>query len=189
MTEVSGDVLKGSRPCIAPLMVAVILVVVVAVARIGGYVFGFTGPSTGGGSTSTVTVGSLSSVSNGHTTTVTIGSATSTGLTTGTQAYENYQGSYTYVTPLGPLGINDSSGKPVEWNSTQTVTGTFTFSISPDNYSGTGSGQGSITVATHGYCTGTATVPYTFTIQAFHIPGQNFEIAFNTPNQSKVTEQ
>lgn len=189
MVNGSVQTLKGSSRGVAPLVIAVVLVVVVAVAGIGVYVFVFTGPSTGGGSTSTVTVGNLSSVPSGHTTTVTIGSTTSTGPTTGTQGYENYQGNYTYVTPLGPFGINDSSGGPVEWNSTQTATGSFTFSINPATYIGTGSGQGSITVTTRGYCTGTVTVPYTFTVQATHVPGENFEIAFGTPTPSNATVQ
>jgi hypothetical protein len=178
-----------SRLGIAPLVIAVILVVVVAVAGIGVYVFVFTGPGAGGSSTSTVTVGNASSVTNSHTSTVTIGSTVSTGPAAGTQGYENYRGSYTYVTPLGPFGINDSSGKPVEWNSTQTATGSFTFSVNPATYIGTGSGQGSITVTTHGYCTGTVTVPYTFTIQVAHPPGENFIISFNTPTPSTVMVQ
>jgi len=182
--------MKGrSRPGIAPLVIAIVLVVVVAVAGVGVYVFVFTAQSTGGSSTPTVTVGNPSSVTNGHTTTLTIGSTTSTGPATGSQGYENYQGSYTYVTPLGPFGINDSSGKPVEWNSTQTATGTFTFFLNPATYVGSGSGQGSITVTTKGYCTGTATVPYTFTIQVAHPPGENYLISFDTPAPSNVTVQ
>jgi len=177
------------RSAITTLMIAVILVVVMAVAGVGVYVFVFTGPSTGDSSTPTVTIGNTSSLANSQTSTVTIGSTTSAVPTTATQGYENYRGSYTYVTPLGPFGINDSSGKPVEWNSTQTATGSFTFSINPATYLGTGTGQGSITVTTHGYCTGAVTVPYTFTIQATHPPGENFEISFNTPTPSTVMVQ
>jgi hypothetical protein len=183
--------MKGkSHSAIAPLVLAVILVVIIAVAGVGVYVFVFSGTTTGSGeSTPTVTIGNTSSVTNSRTSTVTIGATTSTGPTTGTQGYENYKGDFTYVTPLGPFGINDSSGKPVEWNSTQTSTGSFTFSINPATYLGTGSGQGSITVATLGYCTGTVTIPYTFTIQAGHLPNSNFEIAFNTPSPSNATVQ
>ena len=176
------------RSAITTLVIAVILVVVIAVAGVGVYVFVFTGSSTGDSSTSTVTIGNASSLTNSQTSTVTIGSTTSA-PTTATHGYENYKGSYTYVTPLGPFGINDSSGKPVEWNSTQTATGSFTFSINPATYIGTGTGQGSITVTTHGYCTGAVTVPYTFTIQATHPPGENFEISFNPPTPSTVMVQ
>jgi hypothetical protein len=112
----------------------------------------------------------------------------STGLQSGAQD-DNYKGTFAYVTPLGPFGINDSSGKPVEWNSTQTASGSFAFSINSATYFGTGSGQGSITVATRGYCTGTVTVPYTFTIQVTHPPDENFEIAFNTPTPSSAMVQ
>lgn len=154
-----------------------------AVAGVGVYVLVFTGTGTGGSSASTVTIGSVSSATNGQTSTITIGPTTSTG----TQGRVNYKGTFTYVTPLGPFGINDSSGKPVEWNSTQTASGSFTFSIDPATYLGTGSGQGSITVATHGYCTGTVTVPYTFPIQVAHPPGENFIISFDPPTPSNVT--
>ena len=172
------------------MVLAVVLVVVIAVAGFGVYIFVFTGASNGsGGSAPTVTIGSTSSLPSGQTSTVTIGPTTSTNPTTGTQGNQNYKGDFTYVTPLGPFGINDSSGKPVEWNSTQTATGSFTFSINPATYLGTGSGQGSITVATHGYCTGTVTVPYTFTIQAGRLPGSNYEIAFETPTPSNATVQ
>jgi len=182
---------KGaSRSGIATLVLAVILLVVIAVAGVGVYVFVFTATTTGGGgSTPTVTIGNTLSVTNGHTSTVTIGPPTSTGPTTGTQGYENYKGTFTYANPLGPFGINDSSGKPVEWNSTQTASGSFTFSIDPSTYVGAGSGQGSITVTTQGYCTGTVTVPYTFTIQATHAPGENFIISFNTPTPSNANVQ
>jgi len=179
----------GGRSGIATLVLTVVLVVVIAVAGFGVYVLVFTGVTTGGSSTPTVTIGNASSLTNSPTSTVTIGPTTSTNPTAGTQGYESYKGDFTYVTPLGPFGINDSSGKPVEWNSTQTAIGSFTFSINPATYLGTGSGQGSITVATHGYCTGSVTIPYTFTIQAGHLPGSNFEIAFGTPAPSNATVQ
>lgn len=177
---------KGrSRPGVATLAIVVILVVVVAVAGAGVYVFVLTGPSTGSSTTPTVTIGNASSVTNGHTSTVTVGPSTSTG----TQGYENYKGTFVYANPLGPFGINDSSGKPVEWNSTLSASGSFTFSINPATYIGSGSGQGSITVATHGYCTGTATVQYTFSITVAHPPGENMIISFNTPAPSSVMVQ
>ena len=108
---------------------------------------------------------------------------------TPTNGVKTYKGTFTYIAPLGPFGINDSSGKPVEWNSTQTASGTFTFSVNPLNYTGTGTGQGSITVSTQGYCSGSVTVPYTFTIQAVDIPGSEFEVAFNTPTPSSAMVQ
>jgi hypothetical protein len=98
-----------------------------------------------------------------------------------------YKGTFSYVVPLGPSGINDSTGKPVQWNSTQTSSGTFTFSINPQNYSGSGSGRGMITVATKGFCTGSETVSYTFAIEAFHLPGENITVAFENPSVANVT--
>ena len=179
----------GGRSGIATVVLAVVLVVVLAVAGFGVYVFVFTGATTRGSSAPTVTIGDTSSPTDSHTSTVTIGPTTSTNPTTGTRGYENYKGEFTYVTPLGPFGINDSSGKPVECNSTQTATGSFIFSINPATYLGTGNGQGSITVTTRGYCTGTVTVPYTFTIQVGHPPGANYEISFNPPTPSNATVQ
>lgn len=172
---------KGSRSGIARLMVAVTLVVIVAVAGIGVYLSLFAGPGSGTGSTSTVTVGNLSSVTSSRTST--------TGGTTSAQGYENYQGSYTYTNPIGPFGVSDSGGGLLEWNSTQTASGSFTFSVDTATYVGTGSGRGNITVATRGYCTGTVTVPYTFTIQVAHPPGENFIISFNPPTPSNATVQ
>jgi hypothetical protein len=101
----------------------------------------------------------------------------------------NFKGDFTYVTPIGPSGINDSSGKPIQWNSTQTASGTFAFSINPTTYIGTGSGEGNITVDTRGYCIGTTTVHYTFTINAVHAPGEFYEISFNTPSPPTVKVQ
>jgi len=154
-------------------VIVIVVIVVVAVAGVGAYEFVFSVPSATGGKSTT--------------TTLVIGTTTSSDQTSSAPGSQTYRGTFTYVTPLGPFGINDSSGKPVEWNSTQSVSGTFTFSINPATYIGTGSGQGTIIVATHGYCTGSTTVQYTFTIEAVHPPGQNFEISFNPPTPSTVT--
>lgn len=106
---------------------------------------------------------------------------TSTSASTALGSYQTYRGTFNYITPLGPLGINYSNGKLSQWNSTQTASGTFTFSINSLTYTGNGTGQGSITVSTQGYCTGSVIVPYTFTITATDVPGENFIVAFNTP--------
>ena len=45
-------------------------------------------------------------------------------------------------------------------------------------------------MTTIGYCTGTTTLPYTFAIQAAHIPNlTNFTIVFNPPTPSTVSVQ
>jgi hypothetical protein len=161
------------RPGIATLVIVVVVVVVLAVAGAAVYVFAFTSPGTPGAGTTT--------------TTLKIGTTVSYASTSTSQGYEYYKGTFTYTNPLGPFGINDSSGKPVEWNSTQTASGTFTFSINTATYLGTGSGQGTITVTTRGYCTGTAVVPYTFTITAGHPPGESYFVGFENPTPENVT--
>ena len=172
------------RPAITTIVLVVVLVVVIAVAAVA-YVFVFANPSSPGAKTTTSTLSIGTARSDLPTTSVTIGSST-----TGSQSYDDFSGTYTYTAPLGPSGINDSTGKPIQWNSTQTATGSFTFSIDPSTYLGSGSGQGSITVATRGYCTGSSTVKYTFGIQAQHIPGSNnVSIGFDLPTPPTVMVQ
>ena len=175
-----------TRPAIATIVLVIVVIVVIAAAGVA-YAFVFASPSTPGAKTTTTTSTLIigTSSSNLPTTTVTIGSST-----TGTQSYEDFSGNYTFTIPLGPSGINDSTGKPIQWNSTQTATGSFTFSINPSTYLGSGSGQGSITVTTRGYCTGSSTVQYTFGIEAQHIPGtNNVSIGFNLPTPPTVMVQ
>ena len=162
------------RTGIATLAIVVVVVVVIVVAGVGTYLLVINVPNTSGAKAST---------------TLTIGTTISIAPTSSAQGYQYYQGTFAYTVPLGPSGINDSSGKPVIWNSTQTASGSFTFSINPSIYSGSGSGEGSITVTTRGYCTGTMTVQYTFTITAAHPPGENFTIGFSTPTPSSVMVQ
>ena len=172
MTKLKERLRSTRRLGVAPLLLAVVLVVVVIVAGVGVYVFVLSASGT-----------------SGKTSTTTLGPTESSVTTSASQSGQNYKGSFTYANPLGPFGINDSSGKPVEWNSTQSATGTFTFSIDPATYIGTGVGSGSITVSTQGYCTGSTTVQYTFNITATHVPGENFVISFNTPTPPSVTVQ
>ena len=172
------------RSAITTVMLVVVLVVVVAVAGVA-YVFVFASPGSPGAKTTTSTMIIGTAISSVPTTTLTVGS-----LTTGTQSYEEFSGTFTYTVPLGPSGINDSTGKPIQWNSTQSATGSFTFSINPSTYLGSGSGHGSITVATRGYCTGSSTVPYTFAIEAVNEPGtKNVTIDFDNPTPSTVMVQ
>ena len=172
------------RRAITTILLVVVVVVVVAVAGVA-YVFVFATPSSPSAKTTTSTFTIGTATSNVPTTTVTVGSST-----TGTQSYEDFSGTYTFTIPLGPSGINDSTGKPIQWNSTQTAKGSFTFSINPSTYLGSGSGQGSITVTTRGYCTGSSTVQYSFGIEAQHIPGtNNVTIDFNDPTPSTVMVQ
>jgi len=183
VVQVEGKIMKP-RPAITTIVLVAVVVVVIAGAGVA-YVFVFSSPGSPGAKTTTSTLSIGATTSNVPTTTVTVGSST-----TGTQSYQDFSGTYTYIVPLGPSGINDSTGKPIQWNSTQTATGSFTFSINPSTYLGSGSGQGSITVSTRGYCTGSNTVQYTFGIEPEDIPGtKNVSIAFNIPTPSTVMVQ
>jgi hypothetical protein len=161
--------LKDDRKGIAPLVLVLILAIILAVAGLGVYLLVLSPPPPGGTTASTT--------------------RTSSSSTTGGVAGMDYKGNFTYVQPLGPFGINDSSGKPVEWNSTQSASGTFSFTIDPATYIGSGTGHGSIIVTTQGYCTGSTTIPYSFNITAVHPPGSGFEIDFNPPSPPSVMVQ
>jgi hypothetical protein len=173
---------------VAVPVVAIAIVLVVALGGLAYYfVFSPGGPPSSTTSTTTLIISPSGTTSESSTVRSTISPSSST--SSSASSNRTYAGTFTYINPLGPFGINDSSGKPVEWNSTQTASGAFTFSIDPTTYIGSGRGQGSITVATRGYCTGSVTVPYTFTITAVHPPGENFEISFNTPSPPSAMVQ
>ncbi|HYB76494.1 MAG TPA: hypothetical protein VEC08_06015 [Nitrososphaerales archaeon] len=176
------------RTGVATATIVVVLVVIIAVAGAGTYVFVFSSPNSHGAkttTTSTLKVGT--SLTSGPTVTQTLGVGTTA---TGTQSNLTYEGTFMYTVPLGPSGINDSTGKPIQWNSTQTASGSFTFSINPATYLGSGRGHGSITVTTRGYCTGSSTVPYTFSISAVNLPEtKNISISFDDPTPTNITVQ
>lgn len=157
---------------VTPIVIVIVVVVVIAVAGVGTYLFVFSGRG----------------MSNGRAT-VSISSTLSSQSTSSVPGQQNYKGDFTYTAPIGPFGLNGGGGALQEWNSTQSASGSFTFSINPATYTGTGSGQGTITVATHGYCTGSTTLQYMFTVQAAYPPGENMTIAFNPPSPSNVTVQ
>jgi len=169
-------------------MLVVVLVVVIVVAGVA-YVFVFKSPGSPGAKTTTSTLivsTSTSGLPKATTTETIVGATTSSG----SGSYKDFTGTFTFTIPLGPSGINDSTGKPIQWNSTQTASGTFTFSINTATYLGTGTGKGSITVATRGYCTGSSTVQYTFGITAEEIPGTaNVTIGFDLPTPPTVMVQ
>jgi hypothetical protein len=107
---------------------------------------------------------------------------------TGTSGIKTYSGNYNYTNPEGPGGERVFSNNTVQtYSSLQFAVGSFTFSINPQNYSGTGSGHGTMIVTTTGFCSGNVTVPYTFTIQATNLPGQNITISFSLPTPANAT--
>ena len=173
------------RPGIAPLVLAIVIVVVIVVAGVGTYILVLAPAGSTASTTSSVTI-SIGTTTHKSTPG---GATTSTFSQSSVQGSENYKGTYSYINPLGPSGINDSSGKPVQWNSTMTASGSFTFSVDPSTYIGSGTGQGSITVNTRGYCVGTVTFQYTFNITVAHPPGENYIISFNLPTPSTAMVQ
>ena len=178
-----GQLITKRRPGITTVVLAIIVVIVIVVAGVGAYVLVLAPAGATASTTTTLTIGTSTTTTSPTSLSVT----TSTSSQSNTQGYENYKGTFAFVNPLGPFGINDSSGKPVEWNSTQSASGSFTFSVDPSTYIGSGTGQGSMTVTTRGYCVGTVTVPYTFTITVAHPPGEDYIISFNTPTPSNAT--
>jgi hypothetical protein len=160
----------GRRVGMAVMVMVVVLVVIVAAAGTVTYYLVVTTHTPSGTETTTHTLA-----------TITTGSASG-------QALESFSGDFHYFIPLGPFGIYTSpSGEVTEWNSTQTAAGSFTFTVDPSTYEGTGTGHGTITVATHGYCAGSSTVQYTFTILATWLPKENLTIAFEDPTPGNVT--
>ncbi len=177
------------RRAIATSIIVLVVVLVIAVGVIGAY-FAFSGGSASGSTSTTgLTSSSKSTSQSSAQSSVSSAKSTASTLSSSTGGIKSYSGTFVYANPLGPFGINDSSGRPVEWNSTQSASGTFTFSINTANYTGTGRGQGTITVTTQGYCTGSVTIAYTFTIEANDLRGGNITVAFNTPTPSSATVQ
>jgi hypothetical protein len=152
------------RAAVSMLLVIIIFLILVA-AALGGYFL--LGTSGGSNSTHASSSGQSSSSVTGTVTT--------------------YHGTYTFTMPEGPYGIGTVNGSTLEYNSTVTATGSFTFSVNSLSYNGTGSGRGNITVATRGYCSGSNTVPYTFTVTGYQLPGENLTAAFNLPTPENVS--
>lgn len=155
---------------ITKVAIVITVVVVLVVAGVGVFVLVFPG-----------------SGSSTYKTTISLNPTLSSSSSGSSQGSQNYNGTFSYTEPVGPSGVGDAGGQVMEWNSSQSASGSFTFAIDPATYTGTGSGQGTITVVTSGYCTGNTTVHYTFTIQAAWPPGENMTIAFNLPTPASVT--
>ena len=74
------------------------------------------------------------------------------------------------------------------YSSVQYASGNFTVAINSQNYTGLSTGHGTITVITTGFCSGKATVAYTYTVTAEYLQGVvNFTFAFSTPVPANVT--
>ncbi len=139
---------------VAPILIVLIILIIVAVAGAGVYFLAL--------SPRPPTIS--------HTT------------TTGQSGFHTYSGTYNFTIALGPGGERVFSNNTVQtYGSVQLASGSFTFSINPLNYTGTGRGTGTMIVTTTGFCSGKATVPYTFFVQATHPPGQNISVFFLNP--------
>jgi len=113
----------------------------------------------------------------------------------GSSTANTYNGTFVYAIKVGPSGIvvNETpSGNETIYlyNSFQSATGSFHFSMGGSQlypYNGTGKGTGTLNLTTNGYCTGSATVPYTYNIIDAQFPGlKNMTVIFETvmPNSS-----
>jgi hypothetical protein len=178
---------NGKRVGIAPLLIVAILVVVILIAGLGAYYF--IAGSGGGGTSLSLSEPSTSSLASTTPTSSSLGTGTSTRTTSsGPSGISTYSGSYNFTTPLGPGGERVFSNNTVQtYGSVQFAEGSFTFSLNAQNYSGTGSGHGTMTVTTAGFCSGKVTVPYTFTIEATRLPGQNITLGFESPAPGNAT--
>ncbi len=112
------------------------------------------------------------------------------GSTSGSSGITTYSGTFNFSLPLGPSGDRDlSNGTLQMYNTTQVGSGSFTFFIAAQNKSGSGSGHGTLTVTTAGFCSGSSTFPYTFTIpDATTILG-NYTVFFGNPVPGNFTVQ
>jgi hypothetical protein len=176
------------RKGVATPIIVLAVILVIAVGAAGAYfVFSSRGSSSGSSSTNSK---NSSSAGTSHSTSRTSVSSSLSTSSSSPSGLRTYAGTFAYTQPLGPFGINStSSGKISEWNSTESSSGTFVFSINPANYTGTGSGRGTMIVTTRGYCTGSVTVPYTFTIEATDILGGNITVGFLTANPESAMVQ
>ncbi len=173
---------------VARIFLVVVIVVILLIAGVGIY-FLIVGNNSGVSVTtqsshSTVTTSSRTTTSSSKSvvslrTTTAYSSrsslSTSSGITT-------YSGTFNFSQPLGPSGERSLSNYTVQtYSSTQVGSGSFTFFISALNQSGTGSGQGTLVVTTTGFCSGTVTVPYTFTIPDATTLLGNLTLFFSLP--------
>ena len=175
------------------MFIIIMIIVIVLVASLAAF-YALSSPITSASSTTSTTsqpsstksttstfsqpssTRSSSSPSSSASVTVSRSATTQSGLKT-------YSGTFNYSIVVGPSGVRSFSNGTIQvYNSTQTASGTFTLFIAPLNGSGSGSGHGTITVATHGFCTGTDTISYSFLVpDATTLLGNNLTVFFSNP--------
>ena len=172
---------------IARIFLVVVIVVILLVAGAGIY---FLVISNNSGTSVTTQSSHSTATTSSRTTTSTKSvvslrtSATSTSRSSSSvsSGVTTYTGTFNFSQPLGPSGERVLSNYTVQtYSSTQVGSGSFTFFISALNQSGTGSGQGTLVVTTTGFCSGTVTVPYTFTIPDATTLLGNLTVFFSIP--------
>ena len=158
----------------ASRVLAIAVIIVLAVAGIGGY-YALKGPS------SSSLPGGLLSLFSSRSTSISQ-TTTSSGSTSGS---EDFRGTFQWSS------ISNSSfeGKPL--NTAETASGNFSVTINLSNDTGEGSGQGQVTFQWGGQCTGQNSSSYTFTVSAELSPaatGANLSVYFGsaTPGGSTL---
>ncbi len=151
---------KQRRTGIGVALIVIIIVIVIVIASVGAY---YALSSSKVASTTSIASSTGSSISTTKSTS-TVVSKTGSSTTTET-GLTYYSGTFNYSIPVGPSGVRSlPNGSAQYYNSVQTASGSFTFFIAADNFSGSGTGHGTYTITTTGFCTGSQTFPYTFTI-------------------------
>lgn len=180
--------LTPKRTGVGVVAVIIVVIVIVAVASVAA-LYVLTSRVTPTKSSDVTSTSALISTTKSTSIATLRTSSTKLGIPTGSTGLTYYSGSFNYSIPLGPSGVRSlPNGTAQYYNSTEAASGTFTFFVAADNYSGSGTGHGTITVATRGFCTGSATIPYTFIVpDATTILGGNITVFFANPSPGNYT--
>jgi hypothetical protein len=175
----SARLVTPKRTGIGTALIVIIIVVVIAIASVASY-YALSSSNAASKSGVSSTGSSISTRTSTSTLILTTADSSKSGSSTSSTALTYYTGSFNYSVPDGPSGVRSlPNGTTQYYNSTQVASGTFTFSIAASNSSGSGTGKGTYTMTTRGFCTGSETFPYTFTIpDATTLLGGNLTIFF-----------
>ncbi len=174
---------EPKRPGIAVALIVIVIVIVVIIASVGAY-YALSSSKT------TTTPSTGSSITTTTSTSITVlTTASNSESSTGPSGLTYYSGTFNFSLPEGPSGVRSlPNGSAQYYNSVQTASGTFTFSLAAGGLSGSGTGKGTFTMTTTGFCSGSDTFPYTFTIPdvTTEIQG-NITIFFASPVPGNYT--
>lgn len=174
------------RTGIGIALIVVIIVILLVIASVGAY---YALSSSKATSTTSFASSSGTSVTTTTSTTTIQGFDTTSYTSSSQTGVTYYSGTYNFSLPEGPSGVRSlPNGSAQYYNSVQTASGTFTFSIGAGGLSGSGSGHGTFTMTTTGFCSGSDTFPYTFTIpDVVTFLGGNLTIFFANPTPGNYT--